>query len=831
MATYVNDLRLKEIATGDESGTWGTSTNTNLELIAEAFSFGTEAITTNADTHTTTIADGSTDPGRSIFLKYTGTLDSACTITIGPNTVSKMWFIENGTSGSQNIIISQGSGANITIPPGDVKVVYSDGAGSGAAVVDAFASLSVVDLKVQDDLTVTDDMTVGGTLGVTGVLTATSLDISGDIDVDGTTNLDVVDIDGAVDMASTLQVDGAITSSAGATITIADNSAALTVKSTDADSANGPIIDLIRDSASPADSDSLGMLRFKADNDAGEETIVANIKATVVDVSDGSEDGRLLLQTMIDGTSRNRIEITNTEVVVNQSSVDSDFRVESDNFTHAFFVQASDGNVGIGGASAPAFENGNGLEIRNPSGNGSHLKLTDNASGTGATQGFDLYMFNSQAYIENYENAPTIFRNNGGESMRIDSGGRVMIAETSNSGYSATADDLIVGDNGSSTERGISLGSTAGSTIRFNDGADAGLIEYAHSDNSMRLYTAATERMRIDSSGRVGIAQDTPGDFNAAADDLVIGNSGGDFGMTIRTGTSSNGSIHFADGTSGDAENEGIITYDHSDDHMHFSTSASERMRIDSSGNVGIGDNSPDSRLHLTTGSSAILRMQRSNNIFGFESGSTASGGYGLYDYAASAYDLYLKAGSIMVGTTTPVGKAHFSQSGLDSDVLQLTNSNSTRSFGQRITFSTDHNDTTSKFLVYKGNTTDRLVIYSNGNIQNTNNSYGALSDEKLKENIVDATDKLEDLKQVKIRNYNFIGEDKNQIGVIAQELETIFPSMVEDIQDQDAEGNLLETSTKSVKYSVFVPILIKAIQEQQTIIDDLKTRIETLEG
>ena len=170
-STYVNDLRLEEMATGDQSGTWGETTNTNLELISEAFSFGTEAITTNADTHTTSIADGATDPGRSMYLKYTGTLDSACTITIGPNTVSKMWFIENGTSGSQNIIISQGSGANITIPPGDVKVVYSDGAGSGAAVVDAFASLSVVDLKVQDDLTVTDDMTVGGTLGVTGALT------------------------------------------------------------------------------------------------------------------------------------------------------------------------------------------------------------------------------------------------------------------------------------------------------------------------------------------------------------------------------------------------------------------------------------------------------------------------------------------------------------------------------------------------------------------------------------------------------------------------------------------------------------------------------------
>jgi hypothetical protein len=292
-SSYVNDLRLNEMATGDASGTWGETTNTNLELIAEAFSYGTEAITTNADTHTTTIADGATDPGRALYLKYTGTLDSACTITIGPNTVSKVWIIENGTSGSQDIILSQGSGANITIPAGDTKVVYSDGAGAGAAFFDAFASLSVVDLKVQDDLTVTDaalvtgvltttatqvatggitsgsdiisdtdstdslgstgvrwlkgwfDTLTAGTLTVgsgsvtdssgaisfgdenlttTGIVTAagtsvfTNLDISGDIDVDGTTNLDVVDVDGAVNFAADVTfADGAdiITASAG----------------------------------------------------------------------------------------------------------------------------------------------------------------------------------------------------------------------------------------------------------------------------------------------------------------------------------------------------------------------------------------------------------------------------------------------------------------------------------------------------------------------------------------------------------------------------------------------------------------------------------------
>ena len=150
MATYVNDLRLKEIGTGESSGTWGSETNTNLELIAEAFSFGTEAITTNANTHTTTIADGSTDPGRSIFLKYTGALDSDCTITIGPNTVSKLWFIENattdsGSSGPYNIIIKQGTGATVTVPNSHVKGIYSDGAGSGGAMVEAFTDLNLTD--------------------------------------------------------------------------------------------------------------------------------------------------------------------------------------------------------------------------------------------------------------------------------------------------------------------------------------------------------------------------------------------------------------------------------------------------------------------------------------------------------------------------------------------------------------------------------------------------------------------------------------------------------------------------------------------------------------
>ena len=161
MATYVNNLRLKEIATGDESGTWGTSTNTNLELIGQALGYGTEAITTNADTHATTIADGAADEGRALMLKYTGTLDSTCTITLGPNTVKKVWIVENATSGSQAIIIKQGSGDTVTIGNGKTAVVYSDGAGAGADVIDALT-----------DLAITDTLTVAGTTLTIGDATA-----------------------------------------------------------------------------------------------------------------------------------------------------------------------------------------------------------------------------------------------------------------------------------------------------------------------------------------------------------------------------------------------------------------------------------------------------------------------------------------------------------------------------------------------------------------------------------------------------------------------------------------------------------------------------------
>jgi hypothetical protein len=155
MATYVNDLRLKEITTGDESGTWGTSTNTNLELIAEAFSFGTEDFASDAD-DTLTIADGATDPARSLYFKVTSGVSLTATrnLTLAPNDVSKIWIIENATSGGQSITVKQGSGTSVTITNGAVAVVYSDGGGASANVVNAFTDLNVASSITLDNASI-----------------------------------------------------------------------------------------------------------------------------------------------------------------------------------------------------------------------------------------------------------------------------------------------------------------------------------------------------------------------------------------------------------------------------------------------------------------------------------------------------------------------------------------------------------------------------------------------------------------------------------------------------------------------------------------------------
>ena len=252
--------------------------------------------------------------------------------------------------------------------------------------------------------------------------------------------------------------------------------------------------------------------------------------------------------------------------------------------------------------------------------------------------------------------------------------------------------------------------------------------------------------------------------------------------------------------------------------------------------------------------SSTTNNTERFGSIYGKKENSTDGNVNGYLQFRTNNVERMriTSGGNVLIGTTSLLGgyNAHnivrSSQSSyaciISQEDLNTTNS-STLQLNRLETGST----TQGYFLVCRqgnaGSGTNRLTIFNNGNVENSNNSYGQISDIKLKENIADATPKLDDLLKVKVKNFNFIGDNTKQIGVIAQELEEIFPSMIDESPDTedrevtDEEGNVtteivdLGTTTKSVKYSVFTPMLIKAIQEQQTIIEDLKSRIETLEG
>ena len=176
MATYLNNLRLKEIATGDESGTWGTSTNTNLELITDGFSYGTKEMAADAN-ETFTMPDATADDTRSFYLKFTSAVSLTATreVTLGPNTISKVWMIENATSGSQIITIKQGSGATVNVANGSKVMVVTDGAGAGAAVLNANPT------EVGGTVT-----SVGGTGTVNGITLTGTVTSSGNLTLGGT---------------------------------------------------------------------------------------------------------------------------------------------------------------------------------------------------------------------------------------------------------------------------------------------------------------------------------------------------------------------------------------------------------------------------------------------------------------------------------------------------------------------------------------------------------------------------------------------------------------------------------------------------------------------
>jgi hypothetical protein len=295
-------------------------------------------------------------------------------------------------------------------------------------------------------------------------------------------------------------------------------------------------------------------------------------------------------------------------------------------------------------------------------------------------------------------------------------------------------------------------------------------------------------------------------------------------------------------------------------DPLLFLTANTERARIDSSGNLLVGTTS--SSTGIDTGATRMFVVAPNSN-FGAAlttvgdnqgrgirftdqaravQGALDAGNSKITFGSNSSHPLTFitggtekarieDSGNLLVGTTSAFGKLTVSDSSNPSN-QSVYFENTNGSLVQRVLSINATRNTTNgtyKFFSCSISTVqEKFYVFDSGSAYNITGTYGTISDIKLKENVVDATPKLDDVMQLQVRNFNFKAtpEDK-QIGFVAQELEQVFPAMVQETADRDEEGNETGETTKQVKTTVLIPILVKAIQEQQAIIESLKARLD----
>jgi hypothetical protein len=252
-----------------------------------------------------------------------------------------------------------------------------------------------------------------------------------------------------------------------------------------------------------------------------------------------------------------------------------------------------------------------------------------------------------------------------------------------------------------------------------------------------------------------------------------------------------------------------------------------------------------DDALSFSTGGATVLHLHQSdayipqyikhfsngNTKFGFPADNTIT-----FITSGTERIRIDSSGQVGINEPSPTATLHLKALGTNGTPFKLVGDSATTAVQQLITTAQTYTSGASWYNMVceskngGGTTVSTFIIERDGDVRNLNNSYGQISDIRLKENILDATPKLEDIKKLKVKNFNFIGDDLKQIGLIAQEVEEIFPGLVKEDMQPGPDGTKGGVY-KSVKYSIFVPMMIKAMQEQQEIIENLTTRIEQLEN
>ena len=348
------------------------------------------------------------------------------------------------------------------------------------------------------------------------------------------------------------------------------------------------------------------------------------------------------------------------------------------------------------------------------------------------------------------------------------------------------------------------------------------LILDADADTSITADTDDQIDIKVGGSDTVHMGLTT---YNAS-DRIVLTNTSGNASMAIVAGTSGESSVFMADGTSGDASYRGYVQYQHTNDNMNFGTGGSERLRI--LGNNLFLTGGTDARIQLGTGGAGAAQV--SNNTVHIRGDGTsmkfmaASGGGYNFEINGTEVARIDSNGDMAVGTTDTTSAFTVQQSDNDNPVARFDMSAAVNAIvGMQIRVTDGAANAANKFFIQglDNTSTLRFEARTNGDVYSSTGSY--TSDIRLKENIEDCEPMLEKLKQVRIVDFDWkenAGPEGRQRGVIAQEIEPIFPELIHE-----------PIEYKEFKQSEMVPILVKALQEQQEQIESLQQQIEVLKN
>jgi len=235
----------------------------------------------------------------------------------------------------------------------------------------------------------------------------------------------------------------------------------------------------------------------------------------------------------------------------------------------------------------------------------------------------------------------------------------------------------------------------------------------------------------------------------------------------------------------------------------------STALVIDSSNNVTVNDSTGASVLRVTSSDSSSAYLQfgdQSNGAVSSIQHDNSDNSVRINNNGAERMRI-TSDGYLLVGTT--------------SITVNTTNFGTRIGDGTNVSLKSFRNAGGGSTCSAFGGNAGEARVMGDGDLQNTNNSYGGISDERLKSNIVDASSQLDDIMAVQVRSYTLDSTGGTHIGVVAQELEA---SGMSGLVDEDEEG------MKSVKYSILYMKAIKALQEAVAKIEDLESRLSAVE-